>query len=800
MSGRTTNVGGVISLLGAFLAAAVITGFLSAGLLMPAVGAVGGSVRTVVDLFDALPDSFTTSPLSEQSVILAADGTKIATPYDENRVIVPLAEIAPIMRTAQVAIEDHRFYEHGGADLQGILRAFISNRASGEVTGGGSTLTQQYVKITLQENALRAGDKAGAKAATAQNYARKIQELKYSIQLEKTLTKDQILEGYLNLVYYGDRAYGVEAASQHYFGHSAKTMNLQEAALLAGLTQNPGTTDPVNFPDKALARRNVVLDRMKELGIIKDAEWSAARAVPLAAMLKVTPAKNSCQSSDYPYFCDYVLAWLKQDPSLDPVLGRGEAQRVQAIYRGGLTIQTTMDPKVMGIAREEVTKRVPVGNDAEIGSAAAVLDAKTGAVRAIAQNTNYNVKKVNPGDDTVNWAVDTQYGASMGFSFGSTAKAFALVTALEAGWPVSSSVFAKASGPSNPAEYTNKEFTGECGLSKPWTVRNDYNSPDEEITLVEATAQSINTAFVGLALQLGGDACKIRDTEWRMGLHQASGKKIPPYPAAIILGATSVSPMTVASAYQTLANEGVYCPPVPVLSIVKDGKALALPALGSACERRVDAEVARGVTRLLQGPLRSGGTASGSGLAGGRPAAGKTGTADGSNETWFVGYTPELSTAVWVGTPNDLRNERVVRNICLRPAGETKGCSAGRYGSVFGATIAAPIWKAIMDRTLEGTPKTPFADPGSAITDGEKVDIPDISRRSLDDAKALLLQAGFVPSVVKVYSNYRVGTVVGTSPRSQATRGSVVKVLVSQGPAPAPTAPPTLPPAVPPAG
>ena len=167
------------------------------------------------------------------------------------------------MRTAQVAIEDHRFYEHGGADLQGILRAIISNQATGELTGGGSTLTQQYVKITLQENALRAGDKAGAAAATARNYGRKIQELKYAIQLEKTLTKDQILEGYLNLVYYGDRAYGVEAASQHYFGHGAKTLNLQEAALLAGIVQNPGTSDPVNFPEKSLARRNVVLDRMK---------------------------------------------------------------------------------------------------------------------------------------------------------------------------------------------------------------------------------------------------------------------------------------------------------------------------------------------------------------------------------------------------------------------------------------------------------------------------------------------------------------------------------------------------------
>ena len=132
--------------------------------------------------------------------------------------------------------------------------------------------------------------------------------------MEKTLTKDQILEGYLNLVYYGDRAYGVEAASQHYFGHGAKTLNLQEAALLAGIVQNPGTSDPVNFPVKSLARRNVVLDRMKDLGLIKDADWKAARAGPLAAMLKVTPAKNSCQSSDYPYFCDYVLAWLKQDP------------------------------------------------------------------------------------------------------------------------------------------------------------------------------------------------------------------------------------------------------------------------------------------------------------------------------------------------------------------------------------------------------------------------------------------------------------------------------------------------------
>ncbi len=787
MSGRTTNVGGVVSLLGAFLAASVITGFLTAGLYMPMVGAIGGSVRTVVDLFDALPDNFTTSPLAEQSVILAADGTKIATPYDENRVIVPLAQIAPIMRTAQVAIEDHRFFDHGGADLQGILRAFISNRTAGEVTGGGSTLTQQYVKITLQENALRAGDKAGAKAAVAQNYGRKIQELKYAIQLEKTLTKDQILEGYLNLVYYGDRAYGVEAASQHYFGHSAKSLSLVESALLAGIVQNPSVSDPVNYPEKALARRNIVLDRMKELNLVKEADWKAARAVPLADMLKVTPAKNSCQYSEFPYFCDYVLAWLKQDPSLDAALGRSEASRIQAIYRGGLTIQTTLDPDLARIASEEITRKVPIGNDEELGSAAAVLEVKTGAVKAIAQNTTYNIKPTNRGETAVNWAVDSRYGGSIGFSFGSTAKLFTLVTALEAGWPTTSSVLAKSASPSTAADYTRQEIHGECGLGRDgWQVRNDINFTEGDISLAEATAKSINTAFVGMAIQLGGDPCKIRETGWRMGLHQGNGEKIPPYPSAIILGTWSASPMTMASTYQTIANEGTYCPPVPVMAIVKNGKALSMPALGSACEKRVDPEVARGVTTLLEGVLRNGGTADNAALAGGRPAAGKTGTTDNHNETWFIGYTPQYTTAVWVGTPDDKGNARRVTGLCLRQANETKGCSAGRYAALFGMTIAAPVWKQIMDRALGGQPQAGFTPPGQQIVDGEKVDVPDISRRSLDEAKALLLQAGFVPSVTRVYSNYRPGTVVGTSPKGQATRGSVVRILVSQGPSPTP--------------
>jgi membrane peptidoglycan carboxypeptidase len=790
-SGRTTNVAGVVSLLGAFLAAALIMGLLSAGLFVPVVGAAGAAAQLGVDLFDSLPSEFTSSPLSEQSVILNADGSKLATPFDENRVIVTLADIAPIMRSAQVTIEDHRFYEHGGVDLQGVLRAFVSNQASGGVTGGGSTLTQQYVKITLQENALRAGNTTGAKQATAQSYARKIQELKYAIQLEKTLTKDQILEGYLNLVYYGDRAYGVEAASEHFFGHSAKTLNLAESALLAGLTQNPGTTDPINYPDKALARRNVVLDRMHDLAVINDADWQAARAVPLADMMHPKAAMNSCQSSPYPYFCDYVIAWLKIDPSLDGVLGKSEAERVQAIYRGGLTIQTTLDPRIQNLAQQQLTARVPIGNmPAKLGAASAVMDVKTGAVKAIVQNTNYNVKGTDKDvDTTVNYAVDTKYGGSLGFGFGSTEKAFTLVTALEHGYPTTASVMIKGASPSRGALFTGKDIPGDCGLGgSTWKVPNDMTVPDGPMTLVEATAHSINTAFVALAAKVG--VCNVQQTEFRLGLHQSSGKIMQPFPSAIILGTDSVSPMTVANAYGTIANDGKYCPPTPILSVTKDGKPLGYPALGSLCEQRVEPDVAHGVTSILTNVMRGSGTGAGSALAGGRPSAGKTGTTDRNNETWFVGYTPELVTAVWVGTPNDDRNRQVLDGVSIN----------GHYiGTVFGKTLAAPTWKAIMDGALDGTPNTPFPSASTKVTQGEQIDIPSVARRSVGDATALLDQAGFAPYVKQVYSNYKPGTVVGTSPSGTATRGAAVALLVSQGPAPAPTtAPPGPTPGAPP--
>ncbi len=781
-AGRTTNIASIIPLLGAFVGAAVVMGLLGAGLVMPSVGAAGAVTRTGVDMFDALPSEFTAATLSQQSKILDAKGNVIATPHDENRIIIPLDQVAPVMQKAQVAIEDSRFYEHGGVDVRGVVRALVSNASGSVNTSGGSTLTQQYVKQTLLDTALQNKDSEAAQAATTQKglagVTRKLQELKYSIQLEKEQTKDQILQGYFNITYYGDQAYGIQAAAKHYFNKDAKDLNLPESAMLAGLAQNPGTTDPVHFPDRAIARRNVVLDRMQELGLITAKESTDAKAAGFDKK-NVTSAPTACQASgnDYAYFCDYVIKWLETDPSLEQALGKTVDQRRAKIFGGGLTIQTTIDPDITKAAREEVLAHVPKGNSYNIGSAAVTLDPNTGAVKAIAQNSDYVLNSKTFGQTVVNWAVDTKYGGSGGFQFGSTEKAFALVTALKQGMPINSTVDAKAASPSSPASYTKADFPGACGLgTKPWTVKNDEPVAAGPMTLTQATSRSINTAFVALVSQIG--ACNVRDTENQMGLHRANGEPIEPYPPAIILGAQEVSPMTVASAYGSLAHDGIHCTPTPIQAILgTDGKELPITKPGTSnCQQVVDSDVAHGVVSIMSSVLAPGGTGAASALAAGRPAAGKTGTSDGNNETWFVGYTPQLTTAVWVGTPLD--NTTQLDNIDL---------PGGPYPVVFGASVAAPTWKAIMDRALAGQPNADFPAPIDKIVNGDKVDVGGVSGQTVDAATSYLQAQGFTVTLGRrVYSNYRPGLVASTNPPDgQLNRGGNVTLFISAGPAPA---------------
>ncbi|WP_076260337.1 transglycosylase domain-containing protein [Intrasporangium flavum] len=776
MSSRTTSIGGVVSLLGAFLASALVLGLLAAGLVMPAVGATGAIARSGVDVFNELPSEFTTNPLAQSSRILAADGTVIATPQEQNRTVVPLSAVAPIMREAQVAIEDHRFYEHGGIDIQGTMRAVISNLRNGSSVGA-SSLTQQYVKISLQYNALAEGDKAAAQAAVRKDYMRKLKELKYAITIEKQLSKDQILERYLNLVYYGDRAYGVEAASMHYFSVHASKLSLSQAALLAGLTQNPGTTDPVNNPERALARRNVVLDRMHELKIIDDKQHAAAKKRTIKQDLRVSNPKSTCLASPYPYWCDFIVNYAMTMPQL----GKTVEERKRTLYRGGITITTTLDPKLQNYAQKEVTKKVPIGNDERIGAAAYVADPNTGEVKAFAQNTSYSVTKDSGGQTGINWALDKKYGGSGGFQFGSTAKAFALVTAMESGMTTSASVNAKGAGGNSQATYTPKEWPGgiaNCGPGGEWKVFNDSPFGGGRISLMEATAKSTNTAFIALAEQLGG--CKVRDTMLRLGLHQADGQPVGRYAPQYILGASDVSPQGVAHAYGVLAAGGKKCPMVAVTKLVVGGKNVALPK--TACQQVVDPDVARATDKFLEFNMTHGSGIRNQLDDGKRESAGKTGTANNNNESWFVGYTPQLVTAVWVGTPYD-PIERVMKNITV----------GGQYYPVMhGAAIAAPIWKAIMNKALDGQPEVKFGEPTDKFTKGDQTSVPGVTGMSVDQAIATLQAAGFSAGVGGTMSSgVPQGMVAGTSPYGQAPAGSYITIYTSRGaqrqPAPQPT-------------
>jgi membrane peptidoglycan carboxypeptidase len=793
MQGRATNIANIVSLLGALVAISVVLGLLGAGLVLPVVGATGAAARQGVHVFDSLPGDFAQTPLSQQSRILASDGTLIATPYDENRVIVPLAQIAPVMRQAQIAIEDSRFFEHAGIDPQGVGRAFISNLRGGN-TQGASTLTQQYVKITLQENALRNDDAKGARAATAKSYIRKVQELKYAVTLEKNLTKDQILQGYLNLVYYGDRAYGVEAAARHFFSVSAAKLSLPQAATLAGLVQKPGVSDPIHNPAKALARRNVVLDRMRTLNLITDKAWQDAKETKLVTHPRA--GQNSCALSSYPYFCDYVTKWLKDLPAL----GKTPEERSKRINRGGLTIQTTLDPKMQRAAEQELRAKVPVGTVAkgwDIGAAAAVVEPGTGHVLAIAQNTAFSIK-ASRGKTAVNWAVDQKYGGSGGFAFGSTAKMFAVAQALRSGMPIDSTIIARRADAKHAAIFYPSEFYTRarptekpCRIYSPWRVFNDEGTRNGPISLSDAAAHSVNTAFAGLVARLG--TCAVHDLMQDMGLHRGDGQPITAGPSAVTLGSDSTSPLTVASAYATIASGGTYCEPSPVLTITtSDHKTVGLD--NDQCRRVLEPEVANGVTKILKTVITKGTGHGTGGLAGGRPVAGKTGTAGnslptgGTNETWFAGYTPQLSTAVWVGTPDDPKQTARLENLTI----------GGTFypGEIFGATIAAPIWKQIMDRASDGMPFRDFDEPDSRVQFGDFASIPSVAGMSLEDAMAALTAAGFKPAVgAAVNSSIPVGMALRTQPDSRALRGSKVMIVISTGylPPPPVTAPPTEP-------
>jgi membrane peptidoglycan carboxypeptidase len=778
MRGASESGNRASSLLGAFLAVSLVMGLLLAGLALPAAFVTGSATRGGVDFFNSLPADLAEPPLPEQTTVLDSKGAPIAHFYDEHRISVPLSRIAMVMRQAIVAIEDSRFYQHGGVDAKGLLRAFINNQMSedGRVQGA-STLTQQYVKLRILESALADGDEAGANAALSQTYARKFQEIRLAISLEKRKSKDEILEDYLNIANFGDSTYGIEAAAQYFFGGTtAANLTLPQAALLAGLVQSPGPYNPFLHAQAATNRRNTVLARMHDLKVISDTEFAAATAAPLG--VKKTPATNGCVTAhEDGYFCAFLRNVMLKDDSFSS-LGKTEAERAVTLKRGGLTIRTTVNAAIQAAAYNSLTEKVPIGDPSGVGTAAVTVEPGTGKILAMAQNRQYDPAS-KPGHTEINYSVDKSVGSGNGFQTGSTFKAFTLAAWLAKGKGLYDVVDA-TKRPFHPSEFQ----TCNGPASGPdWPPNNSEGHEGGSMTVMDATRNSVNVAFVDMATKVG--LCDIKTLATKLGVHKAyaydggecqgkSTEELPDCAPSMVLGAMDIAPLTMAAAYAAFAADGMYCKPLLVASITdRDGKALAVPS--PSCTQAIDPAVAHGVTYALKQVLVNG-TAGGQGI--GRPAAGKTGTTDDSKDTWFIGYTPQLSTAVWVGWNPDPGSEGRKGLRSLKIGDRFFG------GQIYGATIAAPIWRQIMKSASEGLPEKDWPNPTGKMLEGSSVKLPDVTGQPLDQATAILTDAGFSVSVGNpIPSDLGPDQVAGTSPAggSRVAPKSHVTLLPGDG-------------------
>ncbi|WP_082119250.1 transglycosylase domain-containing protein [Saccharothrix sp. ST-888] len=678
-----------ISLSASFIGACVVGGVLAAGLVLPAVGAAGLGAQSAVQNFDSLPDDFKTPPLSQASTIYDADGGVIATVYDRDRTVVPGDQMSPLVKTALVDIEDNRFYQHGAIDLKGVLRALNTNASAGGTAQGGSTLTQQYVKNVFVEEA--GDDQAKVLEAQRATLDRKIKELKYAIKVEETLTKDQILTNYLNITFFGERAYGIEAASQRYFSVHAKDLTLPQAAMLAGLVQSPSGDDPIAHPTQAKQRRDTVLRKMAELGHITQKQAEDAIATPLD--LTVTRPHQGCitAQSGEGFFCDYVHRTVLSDPAF----GRTADDRQALWNRGGLQIHTTLVPKDQKAVQDAVTSHADASD--KPAAVMTLVQPGTGKILAMGQSRPYGLDT----DQTqIDLNVPKKMGGGLGYPTGSTFKPIVAAAALEAGLPPGQSYNTPYSIPwptMTDCEGKRYKNTGD--------VHNDSPSLTGSFAMPQAMAQSVNTYFASLEADAG--LCNVAQMANRLGItQQAGGEKLAVVPS-MTLGSNDLTPLEMAEVYATFAAHGTYCTPTVITSVTAPGgKSLSVPQ--AACSQAMSATTADTITAMLTGVVQDG-TGTQAGLKD-RDNAGKTGTTNDSKQVWFVGYTPELAGATVVGdtvTPRPLEGQRM--------GGDT-------IENAFGGTVAGPIWRAAMEDALADVPPSSFTsvqlpssgnDPGS---------------------------------------------------------------------------------------
>ena len=667
---RAVRPAQLLALLMAFLSVSALMGVVGAGMLVPVAGPTALVAKSVPSVFNELPGDLQTVAPAEESQLLDSSGAVIAHFYDKQRIVVPSANIADVMKKAIIAIEDKRFYEHNGVDATGIARALVSNLGdSGRQ--GASTITQQYVRNSLAERGYLEGDADQVSAATEQTTERKLREMKYALALEKSQSKDEILTGYLNIAPFGPITYGVEAASQRYYSKSASELNYLESALLAGLVQSPVQYDPLMHPEAAQERRDTVLATMLDQSVITQEEYDEGIATTVDSMLNPTVSSEGCSGapSEQAYFCDYVLTQFLEDSTF----GSTRMERERLLKTQGITIRTTMDPTKQSAAYSSLTSAIPVGDASGLNDALVSLDPRSGKVLAMAQNTTYGIEA---GQTMANYSADGN------FQVGSTFKVFTLLQWFKEGHSAYETV-----GSSNTF-YPNGAFKcdGRSIVTEGYQV-NDLAGKTGSMNVVRATGQSVNQAFVNMASRV--DFCSIFETAYDMGITE-DGEVPSPFPANI-LGSVSGSPLQMASVFATIANSGQQCRPQSIESVT-DRNQNVLKEFSADCKQVIPAEVANKTAALLT--ASAGQYYTSTRLGDGRPFAAKSGTTDGHANTWLTGFTPSLATAAWVGHGDNSSQE--VSGVVIN----------GVYHSeIFGETyVGQNIWAPYMTQALAGTP------------------------------------------------------------------------------------------------
>ena len=753
-----------------------IAGVLSVAILAPAI-AVAGAVGTAgVSAFESLPAYIKPVNASQASNIYALrDGKpeKIATFFHENRVEVPFEEISPNLINAVIAVEDPRFYQHGGVDIISLFRATLTNLATFGEGPGASTITMQYVRQSQVEAANLSGDAEAIAAATEVTVERKLKEIRLAIALENQVSKKDILAGYLNLVFLGNQINGVQTASQYYFGTNAKNLTVPQAAYLAAMLKSPNDYKPDEAEnlERGIGRRNYVIQAMADEGYITQAQAETYKAAPVQT--NITKSKQGCEANQTTaFFCDFTVWTIRNSKEF----GVTSEDRELLLRRGGLEIYTTLDLDIQQAAFEASMELLPPDNEWAFGTASVSVETGTGRIIAMAQNRYFDQSDAPaPGRTSVNFNTDKPFGGSSGFQPGSTYKIFTIAEWLKNGNSLGDRVDGRIfngedvdqNGEIDKVKIWDvaNEFRASCGsVGGFWEVNNSGDKTVNEITVARAIVTSQNTAFASMASKV--DLCAIRDTAMSFGVHRADGTELLYYPSTI-LGTNEIAPLTMAAAYAAIGNNGIYCSPVGIDKVVlrKTGESIPIPQ--TACSQAVTPEIAAAMSHGLRAVM-TGGTGAAANPNDGTPLAGKTGTTDNRIHTWMSGYSSKVATATWVGN---------VSGLTTQTGKSVDGLAV--------SSVRHAVWKRIMAKVNAKYGGDPFPAADPKFVNPTQLVVSNVATFTPESAKAQLIADGFNVQVItnEVPSSAPPGTIAYTKPAigSTAIKGSIIKLYISAG-------------------